>query len=305
MVQNDLILYVATAKQECYDKAQQSAVIQANQFFHELRKGSSLPLLVGGDDGNTYVVKLNGAGDGVLASVVEWVASKLGGLLQIPVLQPVFVNIDASFAEQAGDPETRVLLEKSVGINLGTAYLPDASSYSERYAQRLDEFLKQQIFLFDVFLLNVDRTDVNSNMIVHNGKLWCLDYSSSLAVRSSIIREPYREHVILKCLKRHPFYSQDHEPYGFIKDLKEIPDTSIREIVDSIPTEWIDNLKVGKNNAESRRTITGKLIDKKQHGIALRNRLDLLKVLKVETAEEASSRSDANRKTFEQKWGKL
>ena len=280
-------------------------MIHALHFHKELRKGSSLPLLVGGDDGNNYVVKLNGAGDGVLANVVEWVASKLGSLLQIPVLQPVLVNIDASFAEQAGDPEIRELLEKSAGINLGTAYLPDASSYSKKFAQRIDDLLKQQIFLFDVFLINVDRTEVNPNMIIHDGKLWCLDYSSSLAIRSSIIREPYREHVILKCLKLHPFYSQNLDPYGFIKSIKEIPDASIREIVDSIPTEWFSKLKNAKHDDESRRVITEKLIDKKQHGIALQNRLDLLKVLKVETAEKTSLRTDANRKIFEQKWGKL
>jgi hypothetical protein len=278
-------------------------MIHALHFHKELRKGSSLPLLIGGDDGNDYVVKLNGAGDGVLANMVEWVASKFGDLLQIPILQSVFVSIDGSFAEQAGDPETRELLEKSVGINLGTAYLPEATSYSKKYSHRIDDFLKQQIFLFDVFILNVDRTDVNPNLIIQDGKLWCLDYSSALAIRSSIIREPYRAHVILKCLKLHPFYSQNLDPYGFINSLKEIPDESIHKIVDSLPAEWLDKLDVTKSDAEWRTMIAEKLIDKKQNGIELRNRLDLLQVLKVETAEEARLRSQANRKSFEQKWG--
>ena len=167
-------------------------MIHSLHFYEELRKGSSLPLLVGGDDGNNYVVKLNGAGDGVLSNIVEWVASKLGELLQIPVLQPVLVNIDANFAEQAGDPEARELLEKSVGINLGTPYLPGASTFTERYAQRIDDFLKQQVFLFDVFLLNVDRTEVNPNMIVHGGELRCLDYSSAMEIRNAINGERYR-----------------------------------------------------------------------------------------------------------------
>jgi len=280
-------------------------VIKALHFYEELRKGSSLPLLIGGDDGNRYVVKLNGAGDGVLSNVIEWVSSKLGGLLQIPVLQPLFVAIDANFAEQAGDPETIKLLEKSVGINLGTPYLPGASPYSARYAQRIDDFLKQQIFLFDLFLLNVDRTDVNPNMIVHDGELWCLDYSSAMGIRSSINGERYREHVILKCLKRHPFYSQNLTPYGFMNHLREIQDARIREIVGGIPAEWIGNLKVANHHTESRRVITERLIDKKQHGITLRNRLDLFRVLKVETAEEYNLRNDADKKAFEQKYGRL
>jgi len=140
------------------------SVIRAVRFYEEIRKGSSLPLLIGGDDGNSYVVKLNGAGDGVLSNVVEWVASKLGALMQIPVLQPVFVVIDANLAGQAGDPETRELLERSVGINLGTPYLPDAATYSAEYASSIDDVLRQQIFLFDLFLINIDRTGVNPNM---------------------------------------------------------------------------------------------------------------------------------------------
>jgi hypothetical protein len=215
------------------------------------------------------------------------------------------VVIDASFAEQAGDPETRELLERSVGINLGTPYLPDALTYSSRYAQRIDDFLKQQIFLFDLFLLNVDRTEMNPNMIVHNGELWCLDYSSAMEMRSLINGEPYREHVLLKHLKRHPFYHANLSPYGFINHLREILDNHIREIVGSIPAEWISHVKISKYESESRSMITEKLIHKMKQGMALRARLDLLRVLKVETAEESELRSLENRKAFEQKYGRL
>jgi len=34
--------------------------IKAVKYFNEIRLGSSLPLVVGGDDNNLYVVKLNG-----------------------------------------------------------------------------------------------------------------------------------------------------------------------------------------------------------------------------------------------------
>ncbi len=286
-------------------KLKELPVIRAVRFYEEIRRGSSLPLLIGGDDGNRYVVKLNGAGDGVLSNVVEWVASKLGELMQIPVLQPVFVVIDASLAEQAGDPETRELLERSVGINLGTPYLPDAATYSARYASGIDDALQQQIFLFDLFLLNIDRTDMNPNMVVHNSKLWCLDYSSAIEIRSAINGEPYREYVILRHLKQHPFYRANLLPYGFINHLEKIPDSRIRDIVAAIPVEWISQLHVAKHTTESRSVITAKLLNKKRQGLALRARLDLLRVLKAETAEEARLRSLENKKAFEQKYGRL
>ncbi|GEM_PF-2289438 len=286
-------------------KLKEFPVIRAIQFYKEIRIGSSLPLLIGGDDDNQYVVKLNGAGDGVLSNVVEWISSKLAGLMQIPVLQPVFIVIGTSFAEQAGDPETRELLERSVGINLGTPYLPDAVTYSARYARSIDEVLQQQIFLFDLFLLNIDRTEMNPNMIVHHGKLWCLDFSSALSIRSAINGEPYREYVLLKHLKRHPFYRENLIPHEFINLLQKIPDNRIRGIIEEIPAEWISRLKIAKHETESRNVMAEKLIQKKQHGISLSARLDLLRVVKAETAEEARLRSLENRKAFEQKYGRL
>jgi hypothetical protein len=278
---------------------------RAVQFYEEVRIGSSLPLLVGGDDGNKYVVKLNGAGDGVLSNVVEWVASKMGELLKIPVLQPIFISIDADFAAQAFDQETRELIEKSVGVNLGTPYLPDAAAYNERRAPAIADFLQQQIFFFDLFLLNVDRTEMNPNMIVHHGKLWCLDYSSAMEIRSAINGERYREHVLLKHLKRHPFYRANLAAYHFIKQLGEIPDNGIREIVDNIPAEWLAKLNMAKHAAAARRMIAEKLIDKKQHGVTLGKRLDLLRIVKGETAEESRLRSLENKKAFEKKYGRL
>ncbi|MCG3121145.1 MAG: hypothetical protein ALAOOOJD_04136 [bacterium] len=274
-------------------------MIRATQFYQEMRRGSSLPLLIGGNDGKRYVVKLNGAGDGVLSNITEWIANKLGGFLQIPVLPLAGIFIDADFAAQAKDPETRELLERSAGLNLGTLYLPDATAYQARLASRFADSLRQQIFFFDVIFLNIDRTDTNPNMIIHGDKLWCLDFSSAMEIRSLITGEPYREHVLLKQLKHHPFYGENLNAYGFIKQLREIPDEAIREIVGTIPRAWLGHLRVSRN------VIIEKLLFFKQQGITLRNRLDLLRALKIETAEEARLRSRQNRQAFEQKYGKL
>jgi hypothetical protein len=241
----------------------------------------------------------------VLSNVAEWISSKLAGLMQIPILQPVFIVIDAGFAEQAGDPEIRELLERSSDINLGTPHLPEAVTYNARHAPSIDDALQQLIFLFAVFLINVDRTDVNPNMVVHNGKLWGLDYSSAMAIRSAITGEPYREHLILRHLKKHPFYRANLLPYRFITRLEKIPDNRIRDIFHEIPVEWINRLRVATYEAESRNAITEKLLNQKRQRIGLRARLDLLRVLKTETAEEARLRSLENKKAFEEKYGRL
>jgi hypothetical protein len=126
-----------------------------------------------------------------------------------------------------------------------------------------------------------------------------------MAIRSAIKSEPYREYVILRHLKQHPFYRANLLPYDFINRLEKIPDSRIRNIVDEIPAEWIARLRLAADETESRSVITAKLLDKKRQGIALRARLDLLRMLKAETAEEARLRSLENKKAFEEKYGRL
>ena len=183
--------------------------------------------------------------------------------------------------------------------------MSEVSPFSAHHVQKVSDDLQQSVFLFDVFLLNVDRTTLNPNMIMHHGELRCLDYSSAMDIRSMVNGEPYREHVLLKQLKQHPFYREILDPYGFINRLQAIPDHEIRGIVEGMPAEWMVNSKATKHDQTWREVLADKLIQKKQHGRTLRARLDLLRVLKAETAEEAQARQLENKMAFEQKYVRL
>lgn len=280
-------------------------MVRAVKFYKEIRAGSSLPLLVGGSDGRKYVVKLRGSGEGALASVMEWVALKLGKLLQIPVLEPALLLIEAGFDAQAGDPETREILQKSVGINFAARYLEDACAYTAQSGYQIDDALKSDIFLFDLFLLNIDRNAKNSNIIITHNGLWSLDYSSSLAIRGAIEGKNYEKLPILREIKRHPFYGEPANPHSFIAKLKAIEDRRIFEMVEELPGEWIGVLRVANETGEAKKIIRNRLIDQKNYSHILLKRLDILKVLKSETEEERGLRTLKNRQAFEQKFGKL
>ncbi len=280
-------------------------MLSAVKFYKEIRAGSSLPLIVGGSDGRQYVVKLRGSGEGALASAVEWLALKLGKLLQIPVLEPALLAIEAGFDEQAGDPETREILQKSIGLNFAARYLEDASAYTAQSGYQMDDALKSDIFLFDLFLLNIDRNAKNPNMIVNQSGLWALDYSSSLAIRGAIDGKNYEKLPFLREIKRHPFYGEPAKPHSFIAKLKAIDDRRIFEIVEELPGEWIGLLPVAKETGEAKKIIRNRLIDQKNYSHILLKRLDVLKVLKIETEEERSLRMLKNRQVFERKFGKL
>ncbi len=280
-------------------------MLTAVKFYQELRSGSSLPLIVGASDGNKYVAKLCGAGDGILANLIEWLASKLGTLLHLPVISPVFLAIPETLDDVSGDPEIRELLHKSVGVNLGLPYFEEATAYNEHAAQTLAENLKDEIFLYDLFLLNIDRNTANPNMIFHHGELKCLDYSSAMMIRSALMGENYREHALLRHLKRHPFYHSPLMPYPFINKLRQVADNDIHHLVSELPEEWLKPLPVAAAPAKTREIISARLIAKKNHGEVLLRMLDMLKIVKHETEEERHARSSQNRQTFERKYGKI
>jgi len=267
-----------------------------------------LPLIVGGSDGFKYVVKLRGSGDGVLANVVEWLGVKLGLLMQIPILQPELLMIDASFVEETKDqdPEIVELLERSVGINFATRYLEDVTLLNERNSFSIDKALKSNIFLYDLFLLNIDRSPKNTNMILNGNELWCLDYSSSITMMSVVAGKNYRqEEIFLKEIKRHPFYNNEIIADDFIVRLKAIGDKAICDLVEELPEEWMQQLNVGKETRETRKTISDRLIDKKNETESLKKRLEILKALKIETEEERKLRVLKNKKAFEEKLGRI
>lgn len=277
-------------------------MITVEKIYKEIRTGSSLPLVVGGSDGKKYFVKLRGSGDGILANAAEWLAIRIGQLLQVPVLEPELLMIDSRFSEAALDPEITELLQRSVGVNFGMRFIEDARPYDKQIASRIDGFLKSAIFLYDLFLLNIDRTPKNPNMIFSDNRLWCVDYSSAMAIRCAIDQQSYKELPLLMQMKQHPFYSPKIKAHDFIKDLRKIEDAAVSGIVNELPDDWIRRLYPGKSVSETRNIITVGLIREKNRGYFLTKRLDLLRALNIETENERKSRSLENRKAFEQRF---
>jgi hypothetical protein len=180
-----------------------------------------------------------------------------------------------------------------------------AFTYNERSPHDVDDRTKTRIFLYDLFLLNVDRHAGNSNIIFNDRGLWCLDYSSALALRGAIDGKHYEALALFKEIKRHPFYRSRINAHDFIRTFKAIAEGSLRDIVDTLPDEWIRHLPMAGEPWEVKRLISQRLIEQKNNVQVLLKRLDLLQVLKLETAEERRLRTLRNREAFERKFGKM
>jgi hypothetical protein len=154
--------------------------VHAIRYVTPLREGGSLPAVVEADDGELYVVKFLGAGQGPRALIAELVVGELARACGLRVPEIVLVELDPAFGRNEPDPEIRDLLRASTGTNLGLAYLPGAIAYDPIAPPEVDEALASAIVWLDALTLNVDRSPRNPNLLLWEDGLWLIDHGAAL-----------------------------------------------------------------------------------------------------------------------------
>jgi hypothetical protein len=154
--------------------------VKAARYVLPLREGSSVPALVEGDDLGLYVVKLRGAGQGPNALIAELIAGELARAAGLPVPEIVLVDLARELAQSEPDPELSAPLEASAGLNLGLDFLPGSVTLDVIADPPLDATLASRIVLFDAFVMNVDRTARNPNLLSWHQKPFLIDHGAAL-----------------------------------------------------------------------------------------------------------------------------
>jgi hypothetical protein len=130
-------------------------------------------------------------------------------------------------------------------------YLPGSVTF-DPIAFRPDADLASRIVWFDGYVMNVDRTPRNTNMLLWHRKLWLIDHGSTLYFHHTAgwesaetrARDPFpriREHVLLRHASR---LEHVDAPLGQMLD-RDL----ITGVVDLIPDVW---LRDGEPGRESR-----------------------------------------------------
>src|ERR1700753_1434957 len=139
--------------------------VQVTRYVTPLREGGSLPAIAEADDEFMYVLKFRGAGQGIKALIAELIGGEIARLLGLKVPEIVFAQLDEAFGRTEPDEEIQDLLKASTGLNLGLHYLSGAVSY-DPVITKVDDLLASKIVWLDAFVVNVDRTVRNTNMLV-------------------------------------------------------------------------------------------------------------------------------------------
>lgn len=212
----------------------------ATRYLTPLREGGSLPAIVEADDGQLYVLKFRGAGQGPKALIAELVVGEIGRALGLPVPEIVLVELDPVLGRSEPDPEIQDLIKASAGMNLALAYIPGALAFDPLAAPPATRELASAIVWFDAYLTNVDRTPRNTNILVQDERLWLIDHGAALYVhhtwkdylaRSRGAFPQVKDHVLL------PFAGQLREADAALS--AQLTPQLIHEIVAAIPASWL------------------------------------------------------------------
>jgi len=214
--------------------------VAATRYVTPLREGGSLPAIVEADDDGLYVLKFRGAGQGPKALVAELIAGEVGRALGLAVPELVCVELDTALGRNEPDPEIRQLIMASPGLNLGMDFLPGSLPFDPAASARPDAALAAAIVWFDAYVMNVDRTARNTNLLTWHKRLWLIDHGAALYFHhadgdylAAAARPfaPIRAHVLLP-------YAADLRAAGArLRPL--LTDETLAEIVAAIPDAWL------------------------------------------------------------------
>lgn len=214
--------------------------VAASRYVVPLREGGSLPAIVEADDGELYVMKFVGAGQGPKALVAEVIAGEIGRVLGLNVPELVIMQMSPLLGRTEADKEIRDLLRASVGLNLGMRFLPGAFAYNPLLQPPPAAKLASLIVWFDAFVTNVDRTDRNVNMLLWHHDLWLIDHGAALyfhhdwATYHERARSPFQlvaQHTLL------PLASQLADADSHAHSV--LSSQLFYQIAASIPDDWL------------------------------------------------------------------
>lgn len=214
--------------------------VNVTRYITPLREGGSLPALAEADDGFKYVVKFRGSGHGTKVLVSELIGGMVAKILGFQIPELVFINLDEAFGRTEGDEEIQDLLQASQGLNIGLHFLSGTLTY-DPVVTTIDSNLASAIVWMDAFLMNIDRTVRNTNMLMWHKELWLIDHGSTLYFHHTW--NGWENYVIspFKQIKDHVLLPQAKYLSEADKKLKAIlTNEKIREIVNLIPDDWLN-----------------------------------------------------------------
>lgn len=239
--------------------------INATRYLSPLREGGSLPAIIEGDDNFLYVLKFRGAGQGLKALIADVIGGEIARLLGLKMPEMVLVELSEGFGRTEPDEEIQDLLKASTGLNLGVHFLSGAITFDPE-VHKIDAATASLIVWLDAYLMNIDRTAKNTNMLIWNKELWLIDHGASMYFHHNweslpaSLKSPFamiKEHVLL------PFATALETAEQ--KALSVLSPERIDAVVALVPDEWMQQSEPERDLLEIKAGYRQFLNDRLQH----------------------------------------
>lgn len=227
-------------------------IIQPLRFNEHFTSSANKPLLITGVDTQTgekgdYVVKFRASERmSSEASMRELIAAFIAKQIEIPIVEPVIVDVDAEFVELLKRKDVWSVANKSIGYNYGSTYVSEMSTLV------IDQPLSpaqlehaQQIVAFDVFIQNSDRTNNKPNMLTNGKEIVILDHEIAFGFvfdlfpnpQPWLIREADMQWINNHCLLK-KVQGKSFEWQAFGEKLDRLDGNFWATALAHIPEEW-------------------------------------------------------------------
>jgi hypothetical protein len=163
----------------------QLPIIYPTEIVGELTTGANCPVHIRGFDKVTnkkdeYVVKLRDSErmSDPAAAMRELLAAFMGMEMDIPVAEPVAIEITPEIADLTDKPWLKQRFLNSIGLNFGTLHLGlgfQMFALLSSFPQKLER-QAQDLVAFDLLLQNPDRTKEKPNMLIDGTHLVAFDH---------------------------------------------------------------------------------------------------------------------------------
>lgn len=124
-------------------------LLEVIEIIRKIEQGRTEPYLCIGSDDNRYIVKGNSAlGKG---RIVEYICAHIGKAFELPIPDCNIIDVPDYLLDRGTE---------SIGAGLAFAslYIPQLQEVSLSMLGKIDKSLKQDVFLFDYWIRNEDRT---------------------------------------------------------------------------------------------------------------------------------------------------
>lgn len=229
------------------DNQPELRTVTVTRYGKPLREGGSLPALVEADDDFLYVLKFRGAGQGTKALIAELIAGEIARTLGLRIPEIVFATLDAAFGRTEPDEEIQDLLRASEGLNLALHYLSGAITF-DPVINAVDARLASQIVWLDAFVMNVDRTARNTNMLMWHKELWLIDHGAALYVHHTGPDWPESSRRPFAQIKDHVLLPWATELDAVDADFRKLLTSErIQAIISLIPDDWFTDRSIAES----------------------------------------------------------